>query len=120
MAHYLTLYQRDNLSDNVIDIERYLLDVSLVRERPDAPDPLTCPIGFRADPFHSAARFVQVGSCPVKPAQAGRRGIDDGSERLIHFMGDRGSQLAQGCYPPDMGQVRLRVAQCSLDVLALR
>src|SRR6266404_9649390 len=35
-------------------------------------------------------------------------------------MGDRGRQLAQGCYAHDMLQVRLRVAQRALDMLALR
>src|ERR1700738_1388546 len=35
-------------------------------------------------------------------------------------MGDRGRQLAQGCYAYDMRQVRLRIAQSALDMLALR
>src|ERR1700722_3310468 len=95
MAHYLTLYQRDNLSDNVIDIERYLLDVSLVRERPDAPDHLTSPIAVVYYPFHRAARCVQFGSFAVEPAQTGLRVGDDAGERLVHFMGDRGRQFAQ-------------------------
>src|SRR6202051_3618915 len=35
-------------------------------------------------------------------------------------MSDRGGQLPQGRYAHDMRQVRLRVAQCLIDVLALR
>src|ERR1700754_1682365 len=43
VAGQLTLYQRDDLPDDVIDVERYLLNISLVRERADAPDHLAGP-----------------------------------------------------------------------------
>src|ERR1700726_2338205 len=111
MAHYLTLYQRDNLSDNVIDIERYLLDVSLVRERPDAPDHLTSPIAVVYYPFHRAARCVQFGSFAVEPAQTGLRVGDDASERLVHFMGDRGGELPHRGDTIDMCELLLGVEE---------
>src|SRR5882672_8598494 len=89
------LHQRDRFPDDVIDVERHLLNVGLVRERPDAPDYFTRPIAFIDDPVHGGARFVQVGGTAVEPTPAGRRGIDDGGEWLVHFMGDGGCQFAQ-------------------------
>src|ERR1700693_5468706 len=111
MADQLTLHQRDGLPHDVIDVERHLLKAGLVRERPDAPDHLTRPIAVVDNPFHRAARGVQVGSLAVEPPQTGLAVGDDGGERLVHFMRDRGRQFAQGCYAHDMRQVRLRVAQ---------
>src|SRR3981081_4366411 len=67
---------------------------TLVRERPDAPDHLTGPIAVVDDPFHRAARCVQVGTA-IEPAQTGLGVGDDAGERLVHFMGDGGCQFAQ-------------------------
>jgi len=33
-----TLHQRDDLPDDVIDVEQHFLNFSLIRERPDAPE----------------------------------------------------------------------------------
>jgi len=46
MADELTLHQRDDLPDDVIDVERPLLNVSLFRERPDATSHFTRPIAI--------------------------------------------------------------------------
>src|ERR1700689_3058162 len=54
VADQLTLHQRDDLPDDVINVEWHLLNAGLVRERPDAPDHVTCPIAFLDDPIHRA------------------------------------------------------------------
>src|ERR1700692_180018 len=72
MADQLTLHQRDGLPHDVIDVERHLLNIGLVRERPDAPDHLACPIAVIDNPFHRAARCVHVGSSAAGPARAVR------------------------------------------------
>src|SRR5258708_8709147 len=95
MAGQLTLYQRDGLPHDVIDVERDLLNVSLFRERTDAPYHLTRPISVVDNPFHRATRSVQVGSSAVEPAQRGLGIGDDVGEPLAHFMGDGGRQLAE-------------------------
>src|ERR1700685_4032093 len=70
--------------------------------------------------IHSTERRAAFRSgIPVEPAQTGLGVGDDAGERLFHFVGDRSRQFAQGCYAHDMGQIRLRVAQCLLEVLAL-
>jgi hypothetical protein len=51
----------DDLADDVLDVERHLLNLSLVRERPHAPDHLTRPIVVVYYPFHRAARSALVG-----------------------------------------------------------
>src|ERR1700722_18892762 len=71
MAGHLTLHQRYDLPDDVIDVERYLLNVGLFRERPDATDHLARPVAVVYYPFHRAARRVKVGSSAVEPAQTG-------------------------------------------------
>src|SRR6202521_2824777 len=95
MADQLTLYQRDGLSYDVVDVERDLFNVSLFRERTDAPYHLTRPISVFDNPFHRATRSVQVGSVAVEPEQTGLGIGDDGGERLVHFMGNGGRQFAQ-------------------------
>jgi len=117
MADQLTLHQRDGLPHDVIDVERHLLKAGLVRERPDAPDHLACPIAVVDNPFHRAARCVQVGSFAAEPAQTGLGVGDDGGERLVDFMGDRGGQLTQGCHARDMRQLHLCLVQRFLCLL---
>src|SRR5467141_3170409 len=56
---------------------------------------ITCCSWTRSPRIMGRARFVQVGGTAVEPTPAGRRGIDDGGERLVHFMGDGGCQFAQ-------------------------
>jgi hypothetical protein len=108
VADQLTLHQRDDLPDDVIDVKWNHFNVGFFRQRPDALDHLTCPLGFLGDPFHSAARFGW--GTTVEPTLAGRRSIGDGGEQQVHFMGDRGRKLAQGCYARDVRQVGLRIA----------
>src|SRR6476620_11677966 len=69
---------------------------------------------FIDDPFHSAARFVQVGSSAVKPTQAGRRGIHDGGERLVYFMGDRSCHLSQRRYACYVCELHLGIEEALL------
>src|ERR1700693_4047789 len=90
-----------------------------VRNRPHAPNHLPRPIAVIDNPFHRAARCVQVGNPAVEPAQTGLGVGDDAGARLGHFVGERSRQLAQGCYAHNMRQIRVRLAQCLLDVLAL-
>src|ERR1700676_2960241 len=111
LADQLTLHQRDDLPDDVIDVERDLLNAGLVRERPDAPDHLTRPISVVYYPFHRAAHCIQVGSFAVEPPQTGLRVGDDGGERLVHFMGDGGCQLAQHRHARYVCKLHLRLAQ---------
>ena len=117
MAAQFTLYQRDDLPDDVVEVERRLLHISVLRERPDTPDYLACPVAVVDDPFHRAACCGQVGSFAVEPAQTGL-GIDnDGGERLVHFMGDGGSQFTQRRHARYMCEFRLRPAQRLLGII---
>src|SRR6202162_5540260 len=111
MADQLTLHQRDGLPHDVIDVERHLLKAGLVRERPDAPDHLTRPIAVVDNPFQRSARCVRVGSSAAEPAQTGLGVGDDTGERLVHFMGDRCRQFAQGCYARYVCELHLSIAE---------
>src|SRR5688500_13900638 len=62
------------------------------------------------------ARFFKVLS--REPAQTSVCVVDDGVERLIDLMGDRGSHLPQSCHARNMGQLHLRVVQRSFRALA--
>ena len=99
------------LFDHVIDIERHFSDVGLVRERADALEHLTRPIALVDDPPQGLARFAQVGSFAIEPAQASRGIGDDGGERLVHFVRDRGCQLAQGCDARGVRDLGLSIKQ---------
>jgi hypothetical protein len=95
VAEQLTPHQGDDLANDVIDVERRSLGVGLYRQRADTLDHLHRPIAIVDDPLQGATRFNQVGSSAIEPAQAGLGVGDDCGERLVHFVGDRGSQLSQ-------------------------
>src|SRR3984957_18026455 len=109
MASKLTLHQGHDLPDDVIDVERDLLNVSLFRERPDAPDYLIRPIAVVYYPFDRAARCVQVRSLAIEPAQSSLCVGFDRGERLIQFVGDRGRQLAHRRDAVGVGEFQLRL-----------
>src|SRR5258708_22996089 len=117
MADQLTPHQRDGLPHDVIGVERHLLKAGLVRERPAAPYHLACPIAVVDNPFHRAARCVHVGSSAAEPAQTGLGVGDDGGERLVHFVGDRGRQFAQGYYARYVCELHLRFAKRLFGVI---
>ena len=59
----------------------------------------------------AASRASSYRVSRAKPAQAGI-GVGDGrGNRLIHFVGQRGSQLSHGGHPADVCEIRLRLAQ---------
>jgi hypothetical protein len=66
-----------------------------------------------------AARLDEIGSFPVEPAYAGRCVGDNGGERLVDLVSDRGAQLSQGRHARNMSELRLRPLQFSLGPLAL-
>src|SRR5258708_39181003 len=101
-------------------MKRHHLNIGFVRERPDPPAYLTRPIAVIDNTFRRASRSGEVRSSAIEPAQTSFGVGDDGGERLVHFMRDGGGQPAQGCYSHAIAQVRLRVAQRPLDMLALR
>jgi hypothetical protein len=61
--------------------------------------------------FDRAAGSIKSRHLVVKPSQACITIRDDASEWLVHFVGDRGGQLAQGCYARDVGELCLRFLQ---------
>ena len=117
MTLQLTLHQRDDFSNDLIQIERCLLDFRLVRKRPDTPHHFARPVGVVYHPFHRSSRSGKVGRSAVQPPQA-RVGIgDDRGERLVHFMGDGSCQFAQGSDAGYMGEFRLRLVQRLLGLI---
>src|SRR6202047_1760275 len=104
VANQFTLDQRNDLLEDVIDVEWHLLDAGLLGQRPDALYHFTGAIPVVYDPFNRTARCVQVGSSAVEPAQAGLGVGDDGGERVVHFMGGRGRQYALVWYAHGMRQ----------------
>ena len=96
-----------HLFDHIIDIEGHPLDVGLVCERADAPYHLIRSIAIHDDPLQCIASFAQVGIFTVEKPQAGR-GVDcDSAERLVHFVRDRGCQLAQSAHTSCMRELGL-------------
>src|SRR6476620_6852185 len=111
------LYQRDDVPDDAIDVEQHLLNVGLVRKRPDVPDHLARPGTVVYNPFCRAACGGQVGSFAVQPAQTGLGVGDDSGERLIHFMGYGGCEFAQCGHATYVCEFHLRFAQRLFGVI---
>ena len=60
----------------------------------------------------------EVGRVAVEPALAGGGVGDNGGQRLVHLMGDRGGELPQSRHARHMRKFRLRLMQLLLGVLA--
>src|SRR4051812_20602741 len=95
MAEQLTLHQHNDLSNDVVDVKRRLLNFGLVCERTDAADHLARPAAGFDDPLHRTTRRVQIRGSAVEPAETSFSVGYDTGERLIYFVGDRGCQFAQ-------------------------
>ena len=95
VADQLVMQQGDHLVDDFIDVERHFLIGGLVDQRADALDHFARPVAVLDDGLHRAARLFQVRRVAVEPALAGRGVGDNGGQRLVHLMGDRGGELAQ-------------------------
>ena len=117
VAAQLTLHQRDDLPDDVIEVERQLLHVGLFRERPDTSDHLACPVAV-VRLTHSTERRAAARSGVSRSSQrrAGLGVSDHRGERLVHFMSDGGRQFAQRRHPRDMREFRSRLAQLLLGL----
>ena len=61
--------------------------------------------------LHRAARLVEVGRLDGRATQAGLAVGDDGRQRLIDFVRDRGGKLAERRHARDMRELRLRLVQ---------
>ena len=120
VAGQFVMQQADHLVDDFIDVERRLLIGSLVDQRADALDHFARPVAVLDDGLHRAARFLQVGRVAVEPAQAGCGVGDDGGQRLVHLMGDRGGELPERRHARDMRKFRLRLMQLLFGSLARR
>ena len=111
VAGQLVMQQRNDLVDDFIDIERRPLIDGLVDQPADALDHLARPVAVLDDGLHRAARLVQVGRVAVEPALTGCGVGDDGGQRLVHLMGDRGGEFPQCRHARNMRKFRLRLMQ---------
>src|ERR1700722_1169423 len=109
VADQFTLHQRDDLPYDFIDVERHPFNLGLVRECPDAPDHLARPIAVVYYPLYRATHRVQIRSSAIEPAETGFGVGYDTGERLIHFVGDGGCQLAQCRHPRYACELHLRI-----------
>src|SRR5262249_48598809 len=101
-----------------IDIEHRLLGIGLLRERTDAPDHRGGSIASLDDRLRAPTRFLELRGVPVEPLQAGLRLNNDGSERLVHFVGERSSQLTQSRDTRDMRELSLSSVQLLLGLFS--
>ena len=115
-----SLGQCDDLSNDLIDVQRLLLGRRAAREGANPRDDVARTAAVAAiacNPSRTSSRF---GDSRSQKAQAGVRIDDDARERLVDLMRDRRRHFAQRRHAADMCELGLRLTQRLLRALLLR
>src|SRR6266550_5298312 len=100
----------------LVDVEPISLRRSFFNQGANSGDDLARSLSVIQHKLNRIPRFFQI-FC-IEPAQTGAGIVDQRAERLIDFMGNRGSHLSQRRHPRDMSQLHLRSAKCFFGALA--
>src|SRR5229473_3289909 len=109
ISRRLAAQEDDHLSNDFVYVHHLPLRSTLLEEQTDPADDFRRTHSvFRAS-HGSRARFFHVWGVARQPANAGI-GVGDGSaNRLVHFVGQGGSQLSHGGHPVHVREVCLRL-----------
>ena len=102
-SHRVILHQNDDFLNGLVNVEAHSLGIGFLYECSNARDHLTGPIAVAENAAHGVPRFIEIWGRCGKPAQKGIGVCDDGGERLVDFMSNGGSHLAQSCHPRNVG-----------------
>src|SRR4029453_4658173 len=113
---YFALPEPDHFTYDLVDVEPIFLGRSLFNQGANAGDDFARSLSVIHHKGNRIPRFFRV-FC-IEPAQTGAGIVDECAERLIDFMGNRGSHLSQGPPPRDSRQFVLRSAKGFFGALA--
>jgi hypothetical protein len=97
--------QGDDLENGLVDIQSILLRRHFLDECAYPADDLAGPLSVLDDPAEGLPRLVQVRCRPGEPVQSDIRVDENGGNRLVDLMGDRGDSCP-------MVATRLTCASC--------
>src|SRR6266480_4707520 len=117
MAVHFAARQGCDFTDGFVDVDPAVPRWTFLCEGANPADDFTSPLAVCDDKLGGLPSFLQVPS--REPVQASRGVVDHCGERLIDFMGDRGTHFSQRCNSCDVGQLRLGAAQRVLGLLTL-
>src|SRR4030095_661151 len=113
---HFALPEPDHFTYDLVDVEPISLRRSLFNQGANSGDDFARSLIVIHHKGNRIPPFFQV-FC-IEPAQTGAGIVNECPERLIDFMGDRGSHLSQRRHPRDMSQLHLRSAKCFFGALA--
>src|SRR6266542_2518386 len=114
---HFALRQRDHFTYRLVDVERIFLRWSFFSQGANSSDDVAHSLSVIHHKGNRIPRFFQV-FC-IEPAQTGAGIVDECAERLIDFMGNRGTHLSQRRHPRDVSQFDLRFAKRFFGALAI-
>src|SRR5437870_2053228 len=114
---HFALPEPDHFTYALVDVEPISLRRSLFNQGANSGDDFARSLSVIHHKGNRIPRFFQV-FC-IEPAQTGAGIVDECAERLIDFMGNRGSHLSQRRHPRDVSQLHLRSVKCFFCPLAL-
>jgi hypothetical protein len=113
------LYDCNDFSNDIINIERNIRWFLVFEQRPDAPNYIARPPSIPADVLECLGRLKHVRHFGTQPAcRCKAVGVDSG-ERLINLMSNRCGKLTNSRQSRDARQFRLRQLQSLLVTFAL-
>src|SRR2546423_500849 len=114
---HFALPEPDHFTYCLVDLEPIFLRWSFFDQGANSGDDFARSLSVIHHKRNRIPRFFQV-FC-IEPAQTGAGIVDECAERLINFMGDRGSHLSQRRHPRDVSQLHLRSAKSFFGTLAV-
>src|SRR5260221_1186892 len=105
------LRRRTISSNNSVYINQLPLWSTLLEEQPDPADDFRRTRSVFHDSHGTLARLFEIWVGASEPIQAGIGVGNGGSNRLIHFVGQGGTQLTHRGHPADVCEIRLRLTQ---------
>ena len=120
MALQFAADQQRHVVHDVGQGDRHIGRIALARQGAQPAHDLAGALAVLDHVLDRAARLADVGHGAPEPAQAGLAVGDDGGQRLVDLMGDRGGELAQGGDARDMGELALGALQAVLDLACAR
>ena len=115
MGEQLATDQQRHVVDDVDQRDGSVVGIGLARQGAQAAHDLAGALAVLDHVLDRAARLAEVGDLARQPAQAGLAVGDDGGQRLVDLMGDRGRELAQGGDARHMGELAAGAVQAVLD-----
>src|SRR5580700_11870912 len=111
MVLKFSVQEREGVTNEVAEVQRRALFVSVLETPSDVPDYIAGTMPVTHDALQDRPSLFDIQRLVCKPAQTGVAVCDDGCQRLVDLMSDGRCHLAHGHHLRDAREISPRRAQ---------